>query len=106
LLPNSDANRTRLRQRFALLTFGFQRRSASVVLQAYNWNLSATTNKCDWYTDKNFGFQCQNELVTNIRASGVTGKIPPDLCWLTAACKEWTLCGVEFQMQWGALYPP
>jgi hypothetical protein len=83
LLPNSDANRTRLRQRFALLTFGFQRRSASVVLQAYTWNLSAATNECDWYTDKNFGFQCQNELVTNIRASGVTGTIPPDLCWLT-----------------------
>jgi hypothetical protein len=82
LTPRSEVNKTRLRQRFALLTVGFQPFYNSMVLSVYQWNLTAV-NECNWYKDAAVGFKCDNEQVTNIGAI-VTGSLPPDLCWLTA----------------------
>jgi hypothetical protein len=82
LLPTSEANKTRLRQRFALLTFGFQPTSnGQVEYQRLNWNL-AMVDECAWS-----GFSCESEQVTFIKSYGyisITGTLPPDLCWLTA----------------------
>jgi hypothetical protein len=80
IMPNSEANKTRLRQRFALLTFGFQETFPPiVVLTSYGWQVSAVS-ECDWYS----GFQCKNEQVTKIQVRSMRGTIPPDLSWLTA----------------------
>jgi hypothetical protein len=35
---NSDANKTHLRQRFALMTFGFQPMTSILVFQIIKWN--------------------------------------------------------------------
>jgi hypothetical protein len=81
LLPTSEANKTRLRQRFALLTFGFQPSGfGQVVHQSQYWNL-ATVDECAWS-----GFSCESEQVTSINAEDfiITGTLPPDLSWLTA----------------------
>jgi hypothetical protein len=83
LLPNSDANKIRLRQRFAVLSLGFQSATnTSWVLQNNQWNFSAV-HECDWYNVKNYGFNCQNEKVARIHLYAMKGTLPPDLCWLT-----------------------
>jgi hypothetical protein len=81
LLPTSEANKTRLRQRFALLTFGFQPSyNGQVVYQSQYWDI-ATVDECAWS-----GFICESEQVTaiNVFFSSITGTLPPDLSWLTA----------------------
>jgi hypothetical protein len=89
LPPNSDTNKARLRQRFALLTLGFQPSSGEqVVLRTSGWVLS-TANECDW--NPYAGWKCENGQVTNFNVPvGIAGTLPPDLCWLTAM-KTFTL---------------
>jgi hypothetical protein len=88
LTPNSEPNKTRLRQRFALLTFGFQASSyGNYVFQNARWNLaSESESECDWWNDAYMGFQCENGQVTNIATdcAVIAGTLPPDLSWLTA----------------------
>jgi hypothetical protein len=82
LLPNSEANKTRLRQRFALLTLGFQASTGdNLLLDRAGWNLN-TPNECNWYVYNT----CKNGKVDKIdsRVYAITGTLPPDLCWLTA----------------------
>jgi hypothetical protein len=100
LVPTSDANRARLRQRFALLTWGFQVTSGwfydapsgkwfnvpGSVHKDLEWNLTAP-NECDWFPNPfyaDFGFQCADGQVTYIYGTSVVGTVPPDLSALTA----------------------
>jgi Lamin Tail Domain len=93
LTPNSEANKARLRQHFALLTWGFQPVSGDTLVSTQaQWNLSAA-NECDWYNKQNpyyWKFQCENGQVTTIGTAqyyssySYVGTLPPDLCWLTA----------------------
>jgi hypothetical protein len=83
LLPDSEANKTRLRQRFALLTFGFQTMpDKRFLLQRYSWNLAAA-NECNWYA---YGIPCEDEQVTSfyIASTTIAGTLPPDLFWLSS----------------------
>jgi hypothetical protein len=85
LAPNSDTNRVRLRQRFALLTLGFQNTSSGQsVIQSVPWNLSAR-HECDWYNDVYFGFACEYGQVTSVQANAIQGTVPADLSLLMAA---------------------
>jgi hypothetical protein len=80
MTPNSEANKTRLRQRFALLSFGLKLSSGGkLVFQSDKWNLTAM-NECNWYTLN----KCKNGQVTEIYSYASTGTLPPDLCLLTA----------------------
>jgi hypothetical protein len=84
--PITETNKTRLRQRFALLTFGFQtvtNTTTRLFLETLSWNLTATANECVWWPK---GVACQNGQVTRITLVNVAlgGTLPPDLSWLTA----------------------
>jgi hypothetical protein len=81
LTPNSESNKTRLRQRFALLTFGFQPLSdGKLVFQGYKWDLSVL-DECKWGLPR---VSCTRGQVSFITVDRVNGTIPPDLSWLTA----------------------
>jgi hypothetical protein len=87
LVPTSDDNRARLRQRFALLTWGYKATtkaaSAGYEFMELKWDLTAP-NECDWFKDAWDGFQCDNGQVTKILGNRITGTLPPDLSLLTA----------------------
>jgi hypothetical protein len=82
LQPTSVANKTRLRQRFALLTLGLQPSlyPGTLMFQNEKWDLSVA-DECAWKP----AFKCKQGQVTNVAAYKViAGTLPPDLGWLTA----------------------
>jgi hypothetical protein len=93
LTPNSEANKARLRQRFALLTWGYQARSDGNLLFNEFKNLNASAHECDW-SNQGYGisleFLCTDGQVTYIAVYfywlqlEIQGTLPPDLGWLTA----------------------
>jgi Calcium-binding EGF domain len=84
LMPNSTETKARLRQRFALLSLGFQSTTNNrFVFQDVPWNIGASS-ECDWHTHRDWGFKCQDGQVTNVLAASVKGTLPLDLSWLTA----------------------
>jgi Leucine-rich repeat (LRR) protein len=80
LMPNSESNKTRLRQRFALLSFGYQPSSnGNLVFQSEKWVL-LVENECAWVST----VQCTSGQVTYVAATNpIQGTLPPDLGWLT-----------------------
>jgi hypothetical protein len=82
LEPNSKANQTQLRLRYALLTVAFLKTlDGSFVFEENGWQLCDETSECDC---NNAWFLCYNGLVTTIGIQeNVIGTLPADLCWLT-----------------------
>jgi hypothetical protein len=85
LMPYSEANKTRLRQRFALMSVGFQKVSSGLDFVHGAWDVSQE-NECNWPTGIKAGNKilCINGRVTSFSTEGLVGTIPPDLCWLTS----------------------
>jgi hypothetical protein len=84
LKPDSEANKTRLRQRFALMTFGLMPDTSGLqVAVDQRWYFAA--NECDWTQGGITQFNCQDGQVSNLDFDYFTvGTISPDLGWLTS----------------------
>jgi hypothetical protein len=84
LKPDSEANKTRLRQRFALMALGHMP-DMSGLQAAIDQSWYFVANECDWTQRGNTQFNCQNGKVRNIDFDSFTvGTIPPDFAWLTS----------------------